>query len=87
MIISILGVLTFFLSFASVLFNDTVCCQYFIASVINKLLSMENWWNSTYRGKTKYSGKNQSQLLLVHGTNLMDWPGIETGCPLREIGN
>ena len=50
-------------------------------------MCMENWWNGTDKGKSKYSEKNQCQFLFLHNKILIDLPGIEIVFPLRETSN
>jgi len=36
-----------------VIFNDALDGHYFMASMIDKLMSMEHWWNETDKGNPK----------------------------------
>jgi hypothetical protein len=40
---------------------------------------MEDWWNNTDRGNTKYSEKNLPHCYFIHHKLHMDRVGIETG--------
>ena len=39
------------------IFNDTVKCQYYTASVVNELMSTGKWRHDTGSGKPQYSEK------------------------------
>jgi len=44
-------------------------------------VSIENWWNNTYKGKQKYAEKIPSPYHLVNHKFHTDWPEIELGSP------
>ena len=59
------------------LFNDTLNCWNYIASVTDEWMYMEHSWND--RGQLKYLEKSLSQCYFIHHKSHMDWQRIKTG--------
>jgi hypothetical protein len=47
---------------------------------------MENWWNDTNRGKSKYLYRNLSQCQIFHHKLHMDGYGIDPVPPQSDVG-
>ena len=45
--------------------------------ILTDKMSMGQWWNSTVRGKPKYSGKNLSHCHFVYHMSHTDWSQIQ----------
>jgi len=58
--------------FLSMLFNNTVSCRDYVASVINEWMIMVHWWHDTESRKLKYFKKNLSQCHTVCYESHMD---------------
>jgi hypothetical protein len=75
------------LFFCSELFNDAVNHHVSIASVLNKKVLTEQYWNNNHKRKLKYSEGNPSQCHFVYQKFYMAWPGSETGGQRVKSGN
>jgi benzoyl-CoA reductase/2-hydroxyglutaryl-CoA dehydratase subunit BcrC/BadD/HgdB len=54
------------LSTLSVLFNETKSHKYYVATVTNKSISVDNWQNNTGRTKPKYWQTSLSKCHFIH---------------------